>query len=629
MHKASLSDLNILAVKPQHHKTIIPKYRFPLVTKTSNTSLMKYSFLITKSFMMKSLFFKYLLSFILFIVAFSLNAQPYDIIWLDVVGCSIDGNNNLSKTASEEWGNAGAASQQILSANTDGWAEMTVQRTNAHRLFGLSSNNVDAHYNSINFAIFLRIDGILLVYENGVKRGEFGRFTVGDKLRVERTGSTISYKKNNSTLYTSTVSSTTSLIADVALYSAESNIKVISSFTSECDTDADNDGICNNNDCDDNDNSVPAAPGTSCDDGDSNTENDVIQSDGCTCLGQSASDKEEGGIVWTSIVGANASQNNLTKTASEGWGNGGAASQQILSANTDGWIETTVEQTNTHRMFGLSSTNVDAHYNSINFAIFLRVDGAILVFENGIRRGEFGSFNAGDKLRIERMGNTISYKKNNSNLYTSTVSSTTSLIADVALFSAGATISNANYCFGVSSGGVCNPAVGTACDDNNSETTGETIQENCSCGGGTPTQSSNSVFVNDDNSGDGSVRYSGGKVIIGENGTTKNGDYKLYVQGGILTELAKVAIRNSSSWADYVFDENYQLTKIEEVAKFIKENHHLPNVPSAKEVISDGIDVAKMDATLLRQIEELWLHLIELNNENKQLKSRLNQLEKE
>jgi len=64
------------------------------------------------------------------------------------------------------------------------------------------------------------------------------------------------------------------------------------------------------------------------------------------------------------------------------------------------------------------------------------------------------------------------------------------------------------------------------------------------------------------------------------------------------------------------------------VARFIEENQHLPNVPSADEVATEGIDVAKMDATLLRQIEELWLHLIELKEENKELQSRLQKLEK-
>jgi len=109
---------------------------------------------------------------------------------------------------------------------------------------------------------------------------------------------------------------------------------------------------------------------------------------------------------------------------------------------------------------------------------------------------------------------------------------------------------------------------------------------------------------------------SDGKVVIGDNGydnaINTPGDYRLYVVDGILTEKVKVANVNSADWADYVFESDYDLNSTEEVETFIKANKHLPNVPSAKAVSENGIDVAKMDATLLRQIEELWLHVIEL-----------------
>ncbi len=50
-------------------------------------------------------------------------------------------------------------------------------------------------------------------------------------------------------------------------------------------TDADNDGVCEENDCNDNDPNLPAPPGSTCSDGDANTINDVILADGCTCEG--------------------------------------------------------------------------------------------------------------------------------------------------------------------------------------------------------------------------------------------------------------------------------------------------------------------------------------------------------
>ncbi len=51
--------------------------------------------------------------------------------------------------------------------------------------------------------------------------------------------------------------------------------------------DADMDGVCADVDCDDNDANIGAkqAVGTTCDDGDTNTENDQIQADGCSCAG--------------------------------------------------------------------------------------------------------------------------------------------------------------------------------------------------------------------------------------------------------------------------------------------------------------------------------------------------------
>ncbi len=53
--------------------------------------------------------------------------------------------------------------------------------------------------------------------------------------------------------------------------------------------DADGDGVCAEDDCDDNDPDFPMTAGTACDDGDATTENDEIQSDGCTCAGTTIS----------------------------------------------------------------------------------------------------------------------------------------------------------------------------------------------------------------------------------------------------------------------------------------------------------------------------------------------------
>jgi len=135
---------------------------------------------------------------------------------------------------------------------------------------------------------------------------------------------------------------------------------------------------------------------------------------------------------------------------------------------------------------------------------------------------------------------------------------------------------------------------------------------------------------------DGGLKVSS-KVTIGNAVAWKNGDwiqpYNLYVSGGILTEKVKVAVNNSNDWSDYVFEEDYEMMEIDELEDYVSENKHLPNVPSAEEMVENGLDVAKMDAKLLEKIEEAYLYIIDLNKkvdalatENQSLKTSLQSL---
>lgn len=105
-------------------------------------------------------------------------------------------------------------------------------------------------------------------------------------------------------------------------------------------------------------------------------------------------------------------------------------------------------------------------------------------------------------------------------------------------------------------------------------------------------------------------------------------EFKLYVGNGIRTE--KVKVDNRSAWPDYVFNSSYDLMPLSEVETFINENSHLPQVPSEAEINENGIDLAQMDATLLKKIEELTLYTIEQEKQiellTKELKSLLNKI---
>ncbi len=112
-----------------------------------------------------------------------------------------------------------------------------------------------------------------------------------------------------------------------------------------------------------------------------------------------------------------------------------------------------------------------------------------------------------------------------------------------------------------------------------------------------------------------------GNMLVGDPGSVSlPSGYKLYVQTGILTERLKVAVKGTSNWADYVFEQNYKMLDLKELDEYIKLNKHLPNIPSAAEMVENGLDVAEMDALLLSKIEELTLYVIELKKELEALK---------
>lgn len=118
------------------------------------------------------------------------------------------------------------------------------------------------------------------------------------------------------------------------------------------------------------------------------------------------------------------------------------------------------------------------------------------------------------------------------------------------------------------------------------------------------------------------IKATTGNVGIG----TVNPTHRLTVNGEI---KSKGNVVDTSNWSDYVFADDYKLASLAEVEAHIKEKKHLPGVPSEAEVVANGLDLGKMSAVQMAQIEQLMLHVIELNKqvraqgeEIRQLKAR-------
>ncbi len=78
---------------------------------------------------------------------------------------------------------------------------------------------------------------------------------------------------------------------------------------------------------------------------------------------------------------------------------------------------------------------------------------------------------------------------------------------------------------------------------------------------------------------------------------------------------------------DYVFSDDYDLLTLDEVASFVLENKHLPNVPKGALLDKKGINVQKFSYTLLAKIEELTLYTLKQQETIEHLQAQMKSLE--
>jgi hypothetical protein len=119
------------------------------------------------------------------------------------------------------------------------------------------------------------------------------------------------------------------------------------------------------------------------------------------------------------------------------------------------------------------------------------------------------------------------------------------------------------------------------------------------------------------------VLNANGNVGIGTSPNSNANSYKLAVAGTIGAWGEVRVFTSNSGFPDYVFDPAYQLPSLEETEKYVKENRHLPEVPSAADIEKDGMSLNGMNTILLKKVEELTLHIIEQNKRIEALEKKL------
>ncbi len=128
------------------------------------------------------------------------------------------------------------------------------------------------------------------------------------------------------------------------------------------------------------------------------------------------------------------------------------------------------------------------------------------------------------------------------------------------------------------------------------------------------------AFINKGNLniGQGDAWINQGKLGIGVNPANQGG-YRLAVCGKVICK--GIRVQKNVVWCDYVFEKDYKLMPLEDLQEYVQKNKHLPDIPTTSQVQEEGIELAEMNALLLKKIEELTLYIFELKKEIEELKN--------
>lgn len=315
--------------------------------------------------------------------------------WKNTVNVSFIENNLTKISGGASW-DAGGISRQVLDEG-DGYVETTAAETNNSRMFGLSKGDADQSHTDIDFAIQLRNNATLEARLNGTTVSTGTSYVAGDVLRVEASGSDVLFKKNGIVFHTQADALSPNnypLLVDTSIYTVNGTL------------------------------------------------NDVVVSGFKDPAPSSASVKP---VRWINQVNVSAAANHLQKTSGSDnvWDAGAVSAQKLVSG--DGYVESIAEETNLHRMFGLSKGDTGQSHTNIDYALQMTSSGTLRARVNGSSVGSEPSFNYGDLLRLEISGSDVLFKQNGTAFHTALGvidSNSYPLVVDTSIYDSNAILRN-------------------------------------------------------------------------------------------------------------------------------------------------------------------------------------------
>lgn len=374
----------------------------------------------------------------------------YDMVWSNIVNATVSGGTITS--TNNNFISGGTSTNKLLS-NTNGWVEFLVGSTNT-AVYGLSSDPKVVGYTDINYAFYSNSTGLYL-YELGTQVASSISYSIGDRLRIQRSNDTIRYYKNGTVLRTvAGVNAGLTLQVDVSFgttsYAFQNtrasfcrSLEVIPAIVPTT--------------CNSSTGSITltvsggATPYTySWNTGDTTSHINGLSSGTYTCTvtdfnGITKTNTYNVGNVinWTNLVNATASGGTLTSSSTTSSG----TSSNTLIGNANGWVEFEVKEKN-NIFYGFSNIPSTTSYTDMEYAFETHPTSGAYIIESGVVRVSYIPYNIGDRFKISRSNDTIRYYKNGAVLRTVPgVNKALSLSVDVSFSYNGYVLQNTNASF--------------------------------------------------------------------------------------------------------------------------------------------------------------------------------------
>ena len=331
--------------------------------------------------------------------------------WINVVNATASGNSVTKTSGCDGCNDAGAITQQSITSG-DGFAQFTAGANGPLRTAGLTQSFSVSSPGTIAFGIRLQ-GNYAEVRESGAYRADIS-FAAGDVFRIAVQASVVRYSKNGTVFYTSGVAPAYPLVLAAALANQSATVggAMITGATSSTSTSS----------------SSTSTSSTS------TTSTSSASSAPSTSTAPSA-------IVWINPINVTASGGSVSKTSGcDGCYDAGATSQQWISGG-NGYVQFTAGPTGSLRIAGLTASFGVNNPSSIAFG--LRLQGGIAeVREAGVYRTDV-AFAAGDVFRISVQGGAVSYARNGTVFYKSSLTSSSALALAISIANMSGGIGNA------------------------------------------------------------------------------------------------------------------------------------------------------------------------------------------